>query len=307
VIEYEVACELHYAVHGPAEFVFNIHAARNSHQQVLRESFHIDGATQWSGHDDPDLGNRLARATAPKGALRVQYTATVRVNHTAAPLTAVPEVHPSQLPSEVLRFLLPSRYCESDRLLNLAMREFGKLPPGATRVEAVCEWVHQRVRFQSATSNASTSALDTIVQGVGVCRDFAHLTISLLRALNIPARLVTGYDYGVPASYGPTDFHAYVEAWLGGRWWIFDATRLCPRTGLVRIGTGHDAVDTAFATIFGPAKYERMRVDIKPHAPDGRVVTIEDDRTLALSTAGLDDNLRWLAPPPVTPTLTSAA
>ncbi len=233
MIEYEVACELHYAVHGPAEFVFNLHAARNSHQQVLKETFQIDGATSWSGHDDPDLGNRLARATAPKGALRV--------------------------------------------------------------------------RFESATSNASTSAPDTIVQSAGVCRDFAHLTISLLRALNIPARLVTGYDYGVPASYGPTDFHAYVEAWLGGRWWIFDATRLCPRTGLVRIGTGHDAVDTAFATIFGPAKYERMRVDIKPHAADGQSVMVEDDRTLALSPAGLEDNLRWGEPRGGNAPLSSAA
>jgi transglutaminase-like putative cysteine protease len=296
MLQFEVECELQYAALGQSEFVFNVHAANNSHQRVLKESLRVEGAREWSEHLDPDLGNRLIRVSCSRGSLRLHYAASVQVEHHTAPVADVPEIPPAQLPSEVLRYLLPSRYCESDRLLNLAMREFGHLPPGATRVEAVCDWINKRVRFQSATSNTHTSALDTIIQGVGVCRDFAHLTIALLRALNIPARLVTGYDYGVPASYGPTDFHAYVEAWLGDRWWMFDATRLCPRTGLVRIGTGQDAVDSAFATIFGPAKYERMRVGIKPHAPDGGPVTVADDRGVALSTAGLEDNLRWGEP-----------
>jgi transglutaminase-like putative cysteine protease len=149
------------------------------------------------------------------------------------------------------------------------------------------------MRFAPGTTNWTTSALNALDQGTGVCRDFAHVTISLLRALNVPARFVTGYDYGVDPSYGPTDFHAYVEAWLGNRWWIFDATRLAPRNGLVRIGTGRDAADCAFATLFGPTRFVGMRLDIQPLSGP-----VEDDRSFAISTASLDDGLRWRAPAP---------
>ena len=120
------------------------------------------------------------------------------------------------------------------------------MPMGYARVQAICNWVNRHVAFTSNTSNSMTSAVDTLVERVGVCRDFAHLMIALCRAINIPARFVTGTDYGCPAGYGPPDFHAYVEVYLANRWYIFDPTGLTIPMGLMRFGTGRDAADVAF-------------------------------------------------------------
>jgi transglutaminase-like putative cysteine protease len=167
------------------------------------------------------------------------------------PPNQVLEVPVARLPAAVLPYIYPSRYCQSDRLNKFAIREFGHLWQGYSRVLAIQDWVRQRVRFSSGASNASTSAIDTLVEQVGVCRDFAHLMIALCRAVNIPARFATGIDYGADPSLGPTDFHAYVEVYLGDRWYMFDPSGVAMPMGFVRLGTGRDAADTAFATIFG--------------------------------------------------------
>jgi transglutaminase-like putative cysteine protease len=133
----------------------------------------------------------------------------------------------------------------------LANGLFGNLPPGYSRVAAVVAWVQQQVRFQSNTSHSGTNALDTLRDRVGVCRDFAHLMIALCRAINIPARFTTGIDFGADPALGPPDFHAYVEVYLGHRWYIFDPSGTAIPMGFIRIGTGRDAADVSFATIFG--------------------------------------------------------
>ena len=160
----------------------------------------------------------------------------------------------AQLPPHVLSYVYPSRYCQSDRLHKFATREFGTLPLGYSRIQAIHDWVRQRTKFLSGSSNVTTSALDTIIEQAGVCRDFAHLMIALCRAVNVPARFVTGIDYGADPILGPTDFHAYVEASLGDRWYLFDPTGVSPPMGLVRIGTGRDAADVSFATMFGTVR-----------------------------------------------------
>jgi len=286
-VRFDVSCELDYAVFGQTEFLFYVQAAQTAHQSVGAEALNLAGARYFTQHVQPDTGNRLIRASAGAGTLQLAYSAAIEITPVAAPPDEVHELPVALLPPEVLQYLLPSRYCPSDRLLEFAQREFGNMAPGFGRVEAVCDWVHGHVSFAPGSSNVHTCALDVLTNRRGVCRDFAHLSIALLRALNIPARFVTGYDYGIPASYGPTDFHAYVEAFLGDRWFIFDATRLCPRNGLVRIGTGRDAADVPFGTLFGPARFGGMRIDIQPRGSEGTSVVIEDDRSLALSTAPL--------------------
>ena len=139
----------------------------------------------------------------------------------------------------------------SDRLHRLAVKEFGHLPQGYSRVQAIRDWVTSRVSFQSNSSTGNTTAIDTLVDRVGVCRDFAHLMVALCRAVNIPARFASGIDFGADPALGPTDFHAYVEVFLGDRWYIFDASGVAVPMGFVRLGTGRDAADVAFATMFG--------------------------------------------------------
>lgn len=289
-VKFEVNCELHYSVHGQSEFIFNVQAAQGRQQQVIEESLRVDGAKHYAQHVETDPGNRFIRVSAPAGDLLLHYMALIHVDYVCTQPVALEEVPVAQLPAEVLQYVLPSRYCQSDRLIEFAVREFGSMALGFTRVQSVVDWVNRHVKFAPGTTNVNTCALEVLIQRRGVCRDFAHLTIALLRALNIPTRFVTGYDYGVPASYGPTDFHAYVEAFLGDRWYIFDATQLCPRNGLVRIGTGRDAADVAFATIFGPVHMRHMNLSIEPRFSLDAPQEIVDSREYALSSACLETN-----------------
>ena len=238
-------------VDEPADFVFNIHAAHTECQAISGETLELSQPLVPAMYTDQATGNRYLRLRAQPGELRVVYRATVDVTHHIADPAGLAEVPVHRLPSDVIGYIYPSRYCQSDRLLKLAAREFGALPQGHARVQAICDWVRERVSFTPNTSNSNTSAVDTLVEQVGVCRDFAHLMIALCRALNIPARFTTGTDYGADPALGPPDFHAYVEVYLGDRWYIFDASGTAIPMGCVRFGTGRDAADVAFATIFG--------------------------------------------------------
>ena len=222
---------------------------------------------------DPVTLNRYLRVSALPGPLTVAYAATVELSHHFGQPAQIVEHPVASLPGEVLSYIYPSRYCQSDRLLRLAMREFGAQRHGYARVQAIRDWVQQRTSFTQNTSNSNTSAIDTLIETVGVCRDFAHLMIALCRAMNIPARFTTGIDYGADPALGPTDFHAYVEAYLGGRWYIFDPSGTAVPMGFVRFGTGRDAADVAFATIFGPVSSSapRIRIEAIPGS-DGRLV-----------------------------------
>lgn len=288
-IRFKIKCTLDYVVDGQSEFLLNIQPAQTTQQQLLSEHLELDGCHEHVLYTEPGMGNRFIKLSAGAGHVAVRYDADVLVRHHMALPFDVNELAVRELPPEVLPYLLPSRYCESDKLFAFACQHFGTLAPGYGRVEAVCDWIHRHVRFVPGVSNWTTSALDTLAAGAGVCRDFAHLTIALLRALNIPARFVAGYDYGADPALGPTDFHAYVEAFLDGHWYIFDSSRLCPRNGLVRIATGYDAADTAFATIYGPTRYAGMKLDIMPLNEIGQVIELVDDPSAALSTSSLED------------------
>jgi transglutaminase-like putative cysteine protease len=252
VIRLSFAIGLEYEIAGqPADFVLNIHASRTPWQAVVSESLAIDPPLAPVLHDDPVHGNRYLRLRAGPGLLAVRYEAAVDLEHHLVSPELLAEVPIASLPAQALPFIYPSRYCQSDRLRDFAAREFGHLPAGHGRVQAIRDWVCTRTAFRPGSSNSSTSALDTLVERTGVCRDFAHLMIAMCRALNIPARFVTSIDYGAAAELGPPDFHAFVEAFLGDRWYSFDPTGIASPMGLVRIGTGRDAADVSFATIFG--------------------------------------------------------
>ncbi|MGO9877548.1 MAG: transglutaminase-like domain-containing protein, partial [Acidimicrobiia bacterium] len=172
------------------------------------------------------------------------------------------EVPVELLPDETMVFLLPSRFCLSDSLRDRAWELFGETEPGWSRVAAVCDWVHNNVQFQPGASNALTSALDVWDTRFGVCRDFAHLSLTLCRGLNIPARYVFGYlpDVGVAPPYDPMDFCAWIEVFLENRWWTFDPRNNVRRVGRVVIGRGRDALDVAMVTTYGSPILQRMTV-----------------------------------------------
>jgi transglutaminase-like putative cysteine protease len=253
-----VDCLLEYQINGPAHFLFNIEASFHAGHEVVEERLTITPSMKVRHFCDERSGNRFIRLDAPKGILTVNYHARVQLQPEAEPLH-LDETPVSALPDEVLHYLMPSRYCESDSLSRVAQQLFGHLPPGMGRVRAVESWIHESIDYQPGMTQSTTTAQDVFVQRAGVCRDFAHLGITLCRALNIPARLVVGYvNFAEP----PQDFHAVFEAWLDGRWVLFDATGMAPIDRLVRIGTGRDAKDVAFATIFGDVKMLRKDITV---------------------------------------------
>jgi transglutaminase-like putative cysteine protease len=255
----DVDCTLVYEVAGPAEFLFQIHALHGMDQQVLSESLVLTPNVPVRVYADAALGHRYARLHAEAGSLQVRYQARVHRMAIPADINAR-EVPIAELPDAFLHDLVPTRYCESDLLGGAAQRMFGGTPPGHARVQAIADWIHDNIDYRIGSTQATTTARDVFVQRAGVCRDYAHLGITFCRALNIPARLVVGYaTFDEP----PPDFHAVFEAYIGGRWVMFDATRMSPLDRLVRIATGRDAKDVAFATIYGPATMVSMDPAIK--------------------------------------------
>ena len=287
MIRLRLALELDYDIAEPGcDFIFNIHAAHTERQRVVEEGLTLSQDVQPQVETDLATRNRYLRVQALPGPLKLAYDATVDLSHHVAEPGRIGEVPVARLPAQVLSYIYPSRYCESDRLHKLAMREFGQQWQGYGRVQAIRDWVLQHTTFASNTSNSNTSAVDTLLETVGVCRDFAHLMIALCRAINIPARFTTGIDYGADPALGPPDFHAYVEAWLGDRWYLFDPSGTAIPMGFVRLGTGRDAADVAFATIFGTVTSSAPRIAIEAIAgPDGRLV-MPRHCTEALSTDG---------------------
>lgn len=252
MIRLKFSIDLNYEIANQAsDFIFNIHAAHTGHQRVVAESLDITPSLIPAVYPDAANGARYMRLKADPGHLAIRYAATVDIDHYVESPARIEEIPVAQLPASVLAYIYPSRYCQSDRLRRFAAREFGHLRQGYWRVQAIQDWVRLRTTFLSGSSNDSTSAADTLIEQVGVCRDFAHLMIALCRAVNIPARFVSGIDYGADPAMGPTDFHAYVEVFVGDRWYLFDPTGVSPSMGLVRIGTGRDAADVSFATLFG--------------------------------------------------------
>ena len=253
---------LDYEVYNPSHFLFNIEAAFHDGHTILEERLTITPSMKVRTFRDERNGNRFVRLDAPKGMLSINYHAKIELTPMLVPLH-LDETPVSSVPDEALHYLLPSRYCESDVLSRAAQQLFGHLPKGMSRVRAIETWLHESIYYLPGFSNSTTTAQEVFVQRAGVCRDFAHLGITLCRALNIPARLVVGYVY---FDQPPQDFHAVFEAWVGdgldARWVLFDGTRMAPMDRLVRVGTGRDAKDVAFATIFGGVQMVRKELTV---------------------------------------------
>jgi transglutaminase-like putative cysteine protease len=267
-VRMRIDCRLAYMLEGDCEFVFLIHVALDRGQSLVEETVHIEPPLPYRSYTDEHSGNRFMRLSAGPGALTVSYHAVVdRLIDAVDPNAR--EVAVRDMPDDVLRFVLPTRYCESDLLGQVAQQMFGALPSGHARVRAICDWVHDNVTYRIGSSNATTTARDVFLQRAGVCRDYAHLAVTFCRALNIPARLVSAYAH---FDEPPPDFHAIFEAYLGGRWVLFDPSGMAPVHEVARLATGRDAKDVAFATIFGPARMVSISPELVVLPPDaGRV------------------------------------
>jgi transglutaminase-like putative cysteine protease len=253
-IQFDLSCAT------PIVALLSVHPSRQP-DLVEPEDLKIEPAVPVTTYLD-SFGNRCTRFMALPGSLRLYSSALLHDSgdpdavHGAAQECAV-----ADLPNGVLTYLLSSRYCEVDRFSNIAFELFGSSTPGWGRVQAICDWVHEKVKFDYSQARPTKTALDVFMERVGVCRDFQHLAITFCRALNIPARYATGYlgDFGVPVG-GPMDFSAWFEVYLENRWWTFDARHNVPRIGRVLMATGRDASDVAITTSFGQANLRRFSV-----------------------------------------------
>jgi transglutaminase-like putative cysteine protease len=220
------------------------------------------------------FGNRCTRFMAPYGAIRLSGNSVVEMEGASDPINAHAQQAPvEKLPSEVLQFLLASRYCEVDQFGPISQDLFGHMTPGWTKASAIRDWVHQKVTFNYMTARSTKTAMDVFAERVGVCRDYQHLAITLSRCQNIPARYVTGYLGDIRAPYsGAGDFSAWYEVFLDGRWMTMDARHNEPRIGRVLMATGRDAADVALTTSFGNAALTNFYVDSYEVLEDGTTV-----------------------------------
>ncbi|MDQ3395570.1 MAG: transglutaminase family protein [Bacteroidota bacterium] len=256
-MKFQVASTLQYNVKDYSTFIFNISALKSPSQSVLEESLFIEPYIRAEELYAIDLSSRSVRITSNKtNVLKVKYNALVNHNVELVRKEKLNLVAPSGLPVDALNYLFPSRYCQSDKLYRLAQDKFGDIPHAYDTVLSICSWINKNVEYASGSTGSETSAFDTVTQRVGVCRDFAHLGIALCRALTIPARYFSCYAYKLE----PPDFHACFEAYLGGKWIVFDPTELAPLNGLIRVGTGRDAADVSVATMYGNVSFASMEV-----------------------------------------------
>ena len=251
-------CHLLFEAIAPFPLILMLRPRSGLGQRVVREESCFDpdvAMTQYSDH----YGNLCQRFMVPQGIFRVDTTATVDTADSIDVNPGAEFVLVQDLPDYALQFLLPSRYCQSDMLGMLANEIVADCPPGYQQVEAIRSWIHTHIEYHYDTSNASTSALETVQTRTGVCRDFVHLGIALCRSLTIPARIVAGYLYQLE----PMDLHAWFEAYVGDRWYTFDATQTEPRGNRITIAYGRDAADVALATQFGLLTLTEMKVWIE--------------------------------------------
>jgi transglutaminase-like putative cysteine protease len=226
-------------------------------QWVVGETYALTPAVPVTEFTD-GYGNLCQRLIAPQGTFEIKTTAQVETADRIDVAPGARYVPVEELPDDVLRFLLPSRYVQSDRLGDKAQEIVGQAAPGYDQAEAIRAWIQTNLVYQYGTSDASTSALETLDQGAGVCRDFAHVGLALCRSLTLPARMVVGYLYQLD----PMDLHAWFEVYVGQRWYTFDPTQAEARGGRVVLGYGRDAADVALATQFGPATLSTMQVAV---------------------------------------------
>lgn len=254
----KIDAELDYHFPHAADVLLELEVAKLQDQKLVEDKLIVGSATPLtpvSGHDG--IGRRTwARG---EGRFTVAYNAMVDVDRPTADLAAIDSVPLRQLPGEAVQYLWPSRYCESEKLQAFARDNFASCEGGA-RIAAMAEWTRNHLEYQPGCSDSGTTAHDTFQQRKGICRDFAHVLISFARAFDVPARMVSAYAWDLD----PPDFHAVVEVYLEGGWYLVDPSGLAPVEGLVRIGVGRDATDISFMTIFGgSAELNRQSVCVK--------------------------------------------
>lgn len=258
-----VGCSLAYEVTGTAALLLNVKPRPNRDHAIIFEALTLGNRLPAQEFTDSH-GNAVWRVALAPGANFIRHDAIVAAcsqpdNHD---LPVLPPLAPGELPPELLRYTLPSRYCDSDKLANFAWEKFGQVEHGLPRVSAISKWIHDNIEYRYLSGRADLSAWDVLQRGFGVCRDFAHLAIALNRTFNLPARYVTGHlpDIGFPDPDNHMDFHAYAEVYLGGHWFTTDARFHVPRIGRIKVSCGHDAVDGAFSTIYGAATLTYFQV-----------------------------------------------
>jgi len=252
-VGYDISFET--PVEVPIVALLNVHPSRAGD---LREpdELHLEPTVKIDTYLDT-FANTCSRFVAPPGVIRLFNSTLIEdPGELDAQNPSARQVPVGELPTETLRFLLASRYCEVDLLSHTAVELFGEIPGGWERVQTICDWVHRKVTFGYNFARGTKTALDVYTERLGVCRDFQHLAITFCRCLNIPARYASGYlgDIGVPVAPYPMDFSAWFEAYLEDRWWTFDARHNVPRKGRVLMAVGRDAADVAITTSFGSAK-----------------------------------------------------
>ena len=257
-----VGCQFEYQAIGPTPTVWQVRPRVEGPHQVVAALWTSSPFAPTHTYLD-GFGNVCDRMTLGEGLTTVRYDALVEVpaafDDADKAAVALPV---EQLPDDAMVFLLASRFCLSDSLDEMAWDLFGDTPPGWDRVQAVCDWTHEHLRYEMGSSTPMTTSADILETGAGVCRDYTHVGITFCRALNIPARYVSGYlpDIGVPPPDLPMDFCSWFEAYLDGRWWTFDPRNNTPRMGRVVIGRGKDAADVAMATTYGAPVLNSMGV-----------------------------------------------
>jgi len=254
----KVACELEYELKENAPLILMLRPRNGAGQQLIEEIYQIIPNIHFSEYTDV-YGNLCQRIFAPIGKLIIKTQSIFEVHETLETNMNAGFVPVENLPNEAIIYLLPSRYCESDKLSSLAFEITKNIPLGYPQVEAIRMWVKNNISYQYGRSSSSTSAADTVQTKIGVCRDFTHLCLALCRALNIPARMVVGYLNDLK----PMDLHAWFEAYVGDKWYTFDATPHAPKGNSVIIAYGRDANDVAFASQFGDMTLLNMAVSVE--------------------------------------------
>jgi len=255
---FSLGCELSYDVVSPTTFIFNFEVAKLERHRQLEEKLTFSPDLPRRTYTVPDNRNRYVSVNAAAGPLTVEYQAEVTLDVFRALPAQIKEHELGEIPLDIMPYLLPSRFVPSDRLAEYARREFGHLDRGHSRVTAICNWIYDNIDYRRGSSDEETTATESLLRRAGVCRDFSHLGIAFCRALDIPARFVSCYAYGLE----PRDFHAVFECYLSGRWWLFDATRQADLDGLVRIGVGRDAAEIAFSSPFGEIDAGPVKITI---------------------------------------------
>jgi transglutaminase-like putative cysteine protease len=279
-MRFRVTADLQYNLTGDATYFFAFKCVETGGQHIASEQLNISPEV---ATEEFTVGVGMNRFTkleiSANGPLQVTYEAEVETSHSLVNLDSLQVDGTQSLVPDAIPYLFPSRYCQSDRLRQQAMDLFGGLQGRYAIAAGISDWIFEHVTYQSGSSNEQSSAVDTLEQRQGVCRDFAHLGIGFCRAMNIPARYVSVYSHLLQ----PPDFHAVFEVFIGGMWYLLDPTRLAPLNGFVRIATGRDAADVSVATVFGASQFQSSVVNCE--ALDGEYEEITRDSLAAAGQA----------------------